>query len=541
MKETIKNNGVKNLDKLQEKYIKKLPTKLEDIEKKWRHLKLHFDRQELKNLHRMVHSLTGSTGTYGFHNLHQAMRDLEVYIQQLFDYSGITATQQSEISRLVDAVKTILKDDEGQAKPTIIESSPRLIENKLIVYLAKNETAFEHTLQMHLSEIGYTLTFIKTISELQVFVSARLPAVIIVSEFFLEDSQISGVSILKHSHQINVLCIAKQNNVQTRLKAIHAGVSLFLHQPTDVFFLTNRLVHLCGLSAKGDYRVLILDDDIFLANYYASVLGEAGMVVRKICNPMDLMQELQDFNPHLLLLDLYLPECNGLELAMMVRQEECYASLPIIFISTESDRFKQLSMLKTSGGDDFLTKPVLPQNLVAAVKSRAQRSILLATYITQDSMTKLLNHDYILTQLEHEILRAHRERTKLSFAMIDLDDFKSINDKYGHPTGDSILKNLAGMLSGMVRRTDFVGRYGGEEFVIILPNTDVEHAILLMNNLREAFALHAFESGDYQFNATFSVGIAGYPTFQTVNSMVAAADRALYQAKVKGRNRVEVT
>ncbi len=123
--------------------------------------------------------------------------------------------------------------------------------------------------------------------------------------------------------------------------------------------------------------------------------------------------------------------------------------------------------------------------------------------------------------------------------MVDLDNFKLVNDQYRHPVGDLILKKIAGFLAGMIRHTYFIGRYGGEEFAIILPKTNLASAIKLCNRIREKFTSTNFEANGNTFHLTLSIGIADFPTYQTVDSLVAAADRALYQAKSKGRNRVE--
>jgi diguanylate cyclase (GGDEF)-like protein len=165
---------------------------------------------------------------------------------------------------------------------------------------------------------------------------------------------------------------------------------------------------------------------------------------------------------------------------------------------------------------------------------------LLNSYIALDSLTKLLNHTYILKQLSFEILRAERLKQHISLAMIDLDYFKQINDKYGHPVGDLVLKKFAELILARVRKTDFVGRYGGEEFSIIFPNTSQEMAYKLCTELCDKVSEHSFQIGDNTFYVTLSVGIAEYPSFITSDNIVAAADRALYRAKANGRNRVEI-
>lgn len=531
----MKNEIQKKLEALRAAYAQSLPIKIKALVKRWSALNEHFDPIQFREFHREVHSLCGTSGTYGYTKLSQASRDLEVYLKQLLDYTDLDTIQKTEITHLIDQIQNIEHDDQTIEEAELVK---REITGKLIYYLVDKKEKFQHLLQNNLHRLGYHLVFIHTLPHFQSAINTHLPAVIIIDDAHLTEPVIEALANFS-ACQIPLFCLAQKDDLTIRLKSIRAGVSIFLHKPVDVLHFTNQLLQFCDVSAREDYRVLILDDEKPLAAYYTLVLNEAGMNTKAITSATVLMQELQEFKPNLLLLDLYLPECTGFDIAKMIRQEECYMSLPIIFISTETDRIKQLAILNSCGADDFLTKPVLPQNLISAVKSRAQRAALVNSYIALDSLTKLLNHTYILKQLEFEILRAERLKEPIAVAMIDLDHFKQINDQYGHPMGDLVLKKLSDLFVNRVRKTDFVGRYGGEEFSIIFPNTSEKTAFKLCNELRKIAANCAFEVNGKQFYVTLSIGVATYPTFHTVDSLVAAADRALYRAKSNGRNRVE--
>jgi diguanylate cyclase (GGDEF)-like protein len=190
------------------------------------------------------------------------------------------------------------------------------------------------------------------------------------------------------------------------------------------------------------------------------------------------------------------------------------------------------------GGDDFLTKPILPQHLVAAVKARAKRAGILGSYMTRDSLTGLLNHSNILHQLDVELVRAERHDLSLVFVMIDIDHFKAINDKYGHIVGDRVLRKLSELLLTRMRKSDYVGRYGGEEFALILPNTKLEASKKILDDLRQRFSHIRFVVDDSDFSVSFSVGAAGFPKYQSSHVLIEAADQALYKAKKEGRNKL---
>ena len=158
----------------------------------------------------------------------------------------------------------------------------------------------------------------------------------------------------------------------------------------------------------------------------------------------------------------------------------------------------------------------------------------------QDSLTGLLNHTRVLEQLDLEIARASRENEDLSFVMIDIDHFKAVNDQYGHPIGDRVIRSLARLLKQRLRKSDSIGRYGGEEFAVILPKTDPKMAGALINEIRESFSKIQHKSNSEElpeFTCTFSAGVAHITEkLNSVDSLCQAADKALYAAKHSGRN-----
>jgi diguanylate cyclase (GGDEF)-like protein len=232
-----------------------------------------------------------------------------------------------------------------------------------------------------------------------------------------------------------------------------------------------------------------------------------------------------------------MPDCNGFELSQVIRQIDSYVNIPIVFLSDEKDLGRKLDALSI-GGDDFLSKPVEAWHLVSSVTSRVLRGRTLRKNADTDGLTGLLNHSKSKERLEVEIARAKRENTTLSFAMLDIDHFKHVNDTYGHPAGDRVLKSLANLIKQRLRGYDSIGRYGGEEFVVILPNTDIESAYIIMDELRIAFSQinHYNESGN--FSCQFSCGITYFPDFECGINLTLEADKALYKAKESGRNKV---
>ncbi|MDP1601891.1 MAG: diguanylate cyclase [Legionella sp.] len=519
-------------------YTKKLPEKIKNIEVQWQKQLNSYDKLTFQNFHRDVHSLCGSAGTYGYTEIGKAARVLEIFLKSLLNADSITIDQQQEIEGLIENIKKVALVA-PEKLPVFAAVTGEIPENKL-VYIVEQDINLVNKLSEDLKHAGYQAAYIPDLSTLKITVNKSIPITIILDTNYLSSEGIDEILALQklQPEPIQLFCIVPDADLQPRLQAIRARCNAFFQKPIDIFFLTQLLNQKCSVGNES-YRILIIDDSESLGSYYSLILSQAGMVTHAISNPMLLLNVLEEFQPDLLLMDIYMPQCTGLELAAVLRQENLYKKIPIIFLSTEEDKRKQLSALSL-GGDDFLTKPISPQHLISAVRSRAKRAGVLNYFMTTDSLTGLLNHSSILKRLEIEIMHAKQKNIPLSFVMIDIDHFKKINDTYGHPVGDIVIKKLATLLLVRLRSQDIVGRYGGEEFAIILPGASHEKSRELCNELREQFSRFTFASDNTTFSVTFSMGISYLYDGADAQIIVDDADKALYKAKQLGRNQVVV-
>lgn len=373
----------------------------------------------------------------------------------------------------------------------------------------------------------------------------RHPALIILDVDFTAAEhglQLANVLKTEHDSQVPILFYSLEEvEAHTRLAAVRAGGQAFFVGELDASSVLEKVESFTRIAQSEPYRALVVDDSKAQATFTERVLNSAGIITRAINDPTLALTELLDFNPDLIILDMYMPQCDGPELAKVIRHIDRFVGVPIIYLSAEDDLDKQLDAM-SEGADDFLMKPVKPRHLVATVRNRAARARHLKSRIVRDSLTGLFNHTHILQLLEDAQLRAQKTQQPLCFVMIDIDHFKQVNDTHGHPMGDKVIKSLSLFLKQRLRRTDSIGRYGGEEFAVILPNTDAVSAQKVMNDIRQRFSEIRFPARPNDLMCTFSTGIIEYKGGSEVDTtrLAVLADEALYAAKHAGRNCVKI-
>ena len=538
------------LQQLKIAFIDKIPAKLTEIKEIWQTLKSKPEDVEISQLlHRLTHTLAGTAATFKLDELAECAREIENALQS-FSTSTNTSLADIEIESLLGSLSNAalntttgpITNIEQTDVPKVSKVIPTIDVNKNnLVYLIDDDDDFSHTICMQIQTFGYQVQSFNNLSAFNKALNLQEPAVVIMDVMFGE-SKTSGIDYIAKLNKdrdvpLQTIFITGSHDIETRLNAVRANGFAYFTKPVLMTSLVNALDKLSFKVEDSPYSVLIVDDSATQSKHAALTLQQAGMKTREVNDPLLLLNTLSEFTPDLILMDVYMPNCTGLELSQVIRQMENYVSTPIVFLSSEDDLGKKLGALSL-GGDDFLTKPVKPWHLVSAVSSRALRARMVRKLAETDGLTGLLNHSKSKECLKNELARAKRENTPLAFAMLDLDFFKKINDTYGHPTGDCVLKSIANLFKQRLRKYDIVGRYGGEEFVIILPNTDLEAAKKLINVIRARFSKLVHYSEEKDFCCTFSCGIAAFPDFSSETSISDEADKALYQAKSAGRNQV---
>jgi len=530
-------------------YAARLPDKLEEIDTHWRMLSDgEWDPAGAEVLHRLTHSLAGSGSTFGFPKLGEISRSIEQLLKIWLQENLIPNDEQrARVGNLLGNLHQAASIGTTEVGPDrdidIVEQNRAVNEEQPLIYLIEDDAAIADDLVLQLDHFGYRIKVFPTTAGVEDAVAVQRPDALVV-DINLPEGDMAGVELLadlqrRHDPDLPVIFISSHDDFSARLAAVRAGGEAYFVKPLEIAPLIDRLDRLTRSDVKPPYRILAIDDDQTLIVHHALLLRQAGMEVCTVTRPEEVMEMLADFKPELILMDVYMPACSGLELARLIRQQEAYLGIPIVFLSSETNLEKQFTAMRM-GGDDFLTKPIQEQHLVSSVAVRAERARLLNALMVQDSLTGLLKHTMIKEQLAQELSRAKREQSALSLAMIDIDKFKLVNDHYGHMMGDRVIKSLARLLKQRLRKSDRIGRYGGEEFAVVLPNCDPDSAAKLFNKIRADFSELRFLHEGKEFSVTFSTGIADFPAYENADELNQAADEALYEAKHQGRNRIVV-
>ena len=307
-------------------------------------------------------------------------------------------------------------------------------------------------------------------------------------------------------------------------------------------------------------NILVVDDNPQNLRLLIAILSMRGYKVRPAPSGSIALESAFSTPPDLILLDIMMPEMNGYEVCQKLKESELTSSVPVIFISAidaVADKVKAFEM----GAVDYITKPFQAEEILARVNThlslrRTQKmleeeielrkeseerlkviSLKYQKMATQDYLTGVSNRRYFMERAQEELSRANRYTHPLTFMMMDIDHFKNINDTYGHHAGDQVLKNVASICTDNLRVHDLFGRIGGEEFSAMLPETNLNDAIVVAERIRKSVEDAEWAIDGKKVSCTISIGMSQLnDDSETLDNLMKKADEALYLAKSSGRN-----
>lgn len=489
----------------------------------------------------IVHRLSGTAGSLGFEAMGLRARRMAVLAAAIPQ----APERKSDLLRELRDEATILLEEASGRPPlesTAIaatkpgsEARPGPAAPRICVVAA--DADFARDLGRVLHGLGYAAVQVASIGELEPRIVKLNPSAIVLR--LDAPGCLAELRRLRNSQNDPVPCIVISQDAEFAdyLAAVRAGAEGLYTEPVDVPQMESRLHFLIERGRRDGIRVMLVDDDRDLLAMCAHVLESEGMVVFQVDCPALALAGMARFRPEVLLLDVRMPDCTGPELAQVIRLNPEWMHVPIVYMSQQSDGEDQL-MATRKAGEGFVAKPIDPKELVATVCASGRHARQMIETSSRDSLTGLLKHSYIKEHLAAELERAARDGSHVCAVVLDIDNFKSVNDTHGHQVGDLVIRTIATVLRQRLRPFDGIGRLGGEEFLIVLSNCSADHALAIMDEVSLRVAEIEFAGNARHFRVTFSAGIAESAPSTLPADLLAAADKAMYRGKLLGRNRI---
>ncbi len=304
------------------------------------------------------------------------------------------------------------------------------------------------------------------------------------------------------------------------------------------------------MSARPqDRRILMVEDDPTILQLLKESLGDHGFKTQTAASAQEAVHLIREFKPHLVLTDQDMPGLTGLEMLRELRSQLNYVA--VIFVSGRSDT-EMITQALMAGADDYIRKPFRFEELLARVEACLRTRDLheellnanerLQDMVDRDYLTGLFNMRSMYDRIDGELKRAQRYNRQLACVMIDMDHFKTVNDGHDHLFGSFVLKEVGNIIQTTMRDSDFAARYGGDEYLVVLTDTDLNGARVFCERLRKKVFEKTFVDGKNQIQLTMSLGCAVWRAEKPTDArqLVRQADHALYRAKDAGRNCVSV-
>ena len=522
---------------LQQAYAAALPARFAELHKDLAALAAG-EEDAAASLKNRFHQLAGSGGSHGFPKLSQIAREAERWM--IANPTGGPET----IERLDDAVNQLTKlldDDPIAVSYEEVETDAQRSFGWQARVIGQ-EDALLNTLIQTLTIAGFQVTASQESDDIiAIPASARPDLLVIVGDAADFDTRATAAawSSIRALRPRGVVLVDTGNG-EDQLGAFAAGADA-IFRPDQIH---DDLAHYCKTLARigiPPSSVLLVEDDLAQAQLVASALESSNIRVNHAENATRAQEILAQEIPDIILLDVELPDLDGFTLARLIRQDPKYNLLPIVFLTGLGSISSHIEALR-AGADDFLTKPI-DQSLnllLQVVITRAERGRRIREMVHKDGLTGLLNHATLMAELQNAVEYSQRNDEKFAFLMIDVDHFKRVNDQHGHLVGDQVLLHVAHVFQGVARASDLIGRYGGEEFGMVLRRSDQDGAEMVARKLQAALRERpaATKNGE-TVPVEVSIGIAVYPSDGSTGSILAhSADVALYRAKTSGRNSV---
>jgi diguanylate cyclase (GGDEF)-like protein len=528
----------RRLQVLRGRYLERLPQRLAQIEELVTRLREQgLDADSLQALRRLAHGLRGSAATFELPALSMAAAEMEQRLD-LSDGSLLAPDSlDSSLQRLRDAAR--LPEPAAQFEQQLLTSLSEISATApRPLFLLDDASVSLRGLAWQVGHYGYEVKSFADVPSLrQALAQAGAPAAVVIAESFepSHPAQLEAAALVRRDHAaLPIVFVSQRDDLPARLAALRAGGTAFFVQPVEVSALVDALDEQARAAMKPLHRLLLVADDAALAERHLPALEQQRMLVHRVAEPSLLLAAMGTFRPDLILIDLSLSGADGFELASAIRQKEAPDGVPIVFLAGERSP-PEVERLR---GETVLSRSLPPADLASTLGALADRLAGMRHRFGRDPFTGLESHHGALQQLEVAVAQAQRQSVDVAVALVDIDQLKRVNDRIGHQAGDELLRCLARMLTRRLRRSDTIGRYGGDEFLLVLPGSSGQRAAFVLEAIRRDFAELSRTVRNVEVSCSFSGGVVALRQRQDPLALVYAAEQAMHEAKRGGGNKV---
>ncbi len=533
------------LTDIQSSYIDNLPDKLEQIDRLWNKLRFfNWTDDNLKTLFTMVHTLAGNGKTFGFEKLSECARSVAEQINSYIKSNDIPNTsQQNEISSLIQQlIQSVNKKSTSSSQQTSaeIKASTSLIRNAHCIYIVDDDEHTTDFLSAQLESSGYQVESFYNVNDVLQRIKENSPSALVMDIMFPGDSNMQGILAAEQIHSIAgkhipTIFISARGDITARLGALRAKGNAYFNKPVDPEKLIHKLDDLI-ISKTSVGRIAIIDDDELVSERNALILRKYHYETLVVNKPLHALEEIQKFKPDLILLDIHMPDINGLELAQIIKQDETYLTTPILFLSADkTEAVRQASM--SISGDEYLTKDITQNELLRKIHNRLINASLVKSQIKEiskkDLTTGLVNRKYFFNLLEKSISEAS-EHSDLYLLQINVDHFEYIAKQVSVIYFDDFIKHIVNTVTHFLNTAD-IACHLTDQSIAILCSEDLETVSAIAEDIIKATEEKPYRQDDAHIEFTVSVGIT--PINQdstTVSQVLTQVEQATAQAQSQG-------
>jgi len=428
-----------------------------------------------------------------------------------------SATAQPVSAIQPAAVKAPIKPPAPAPAPLPAPAASRSGAGQRIYHLTdSNDLACE--LDQRLEQLDYELELLESAEELQEVLGALTPNLVLVDAPFRQDMADIGsalrVARQRSSEPIRLLVVCEADTMEARLAARRAGADGLVVDPQSSDAVIARIEQVLHEVEVDRYRVLVVEDDRAQGLFAESILRNAGMEAEVVEDGLKVMEALRRFQPDLVLMDLYMPDCNGAELTALIREDDEFVNTPIVFLSGESDQDKTYEAL-SAGADDFLSKPIRPKYLIATVNNRIRRARAVraraAPVVVQktfDSGTGLHFRAAMLEKLERALLEAEPAQRQGGLLFVGIEEVPALRQRLGLTAVEELLEDVAQFIVAHMGAGTLACRYGDACFLLFDPHSDSAQLQINAEQIRDTIAFHPFDTPKETVTLKAVVGVA---------------------------------